>query len=188
MKRVRQRRSLTSPAADNRLPRLRWAAHRTLERMGRLGVAALALLVAILAFDFAIQMPRAVALSQDKASQLAQLKPQPHAADRSPAARLRTMLDGDPSAQKLALFETLRQYGIEVRESTYRKDDEVKGKLERWSMDIAMKGRYADLAHALHVFADEPLLRVDALTMARSRIEDDKLDISLRISLLGGDS
>jgi hypothetical protein len=191
MKLPRQLRSLTALSVDNPLPRLRWASHRMQDRLGGLGIAALAVLAVVCVYYFAIQMPRAASLVQDKADltrQLAALGSQPARAGQSHADRLKAMLDGDTSTQKLAVFETLHEYGIDARESTYRKDDEVKGKLERWSMNIAMTGRYSDLIHALHAFADQPLLRIDALTLDRPRIDDDMLNITLRISLLGADS
>jgi Tfp pilus assembly protein PilO len=176
---------------ENPLPRLRWGAYRALDRMGQLGAIELALLVAIGGYFVSYQMPRADALAQEKTelrAELTKLKPQAHKVDNSPAAKLRGMLNSDPAAQKLAVFEALKQYGMDAKESTYRKDDEVKGKLERWSMSITMTGRYSDLDRALHVFAEQPLLRIDALSMERSKIEDDKLNISLRISLLGTDA
>jgi hypothetical protein len=176
---------------ENPLPRLRWGAYRALDRMGQLGAIELALLLAIGGYYMAYQMPRAEALLQEKATlraEIKSLKPRAHKVDHSPAAKLRSMLNADPAAQKLAVFEALKQYGLDAKESTYRKDDEVKGKLERWSMSIAMTGRYSDLDRALHVFAEQPLLRIDALSMERPRIEDDTLNISLRISLLGADS
>ncbi|MGV2293563.1 hypothetical protein AAHK20_32975 [Trinickia sp. YCB016] len=176
---------------ENPLPRLRWGAYRALDRMGQLGAIELALLVAIGGYYAAYQMPRGEALEQQKTelrAEMKRLKPHAHKVDNSPAAKLRSMLNADPAAQKLAVFEALKQYGMDAKESTYRKDDEVKGKLERWSMSIAMTGRYSDLERALHVFGEQPLLRIDALSMERPRIEDDTLNISLRISLLGADS
>jgi Tfp pilus assembly protein PilO len=176
---------------ENPLPRLRWGAYRALDRMGQLGAIELALLVAIGGYFVSYQMPRGDALAQEKTelrAELKKLKPQAHKVDNSPAAKLRGMLNSDPAAQKLAVFEALKQYGMDAKESTYRKDDEVKGKLERWSMSITMTGRYSDLDRALHVFAEQPLLRIDALSMERPKIEDDKLNINLRISLLGADA
>lgn len=183
---------LRAMPADTILQRARWSSRRLQERMGPLGLGAAALLIAGLAYCFAVQMPLTRALAEDKirlTQDIAKLKSSSRGpVDTSPAARLRDRLNGDSSAQKLGIFETLKQYGLEARESTYRKDDEVKGKLERWSMNIAMTGRYADLIRALHVFAEQPLLRIDAVTLDRQRIEDDKLNIGLRISLLGAES
>ena len=191
MKLPRPLRSLTAWSVDNPLARLRWASQRLQDRLGGLGLAAFAALALVCVYAFAIQMPRAKSFVQDRADltrQLAALGSQPARAGQSPADRLKTMLNGDTSMQKLAVFETLHRYGMDARESTYRKDDEVKGKLERWSMNIAMTGRYSDLIHALHAFAAQPLLRIDALTLDRSRIEDNTLNITLRISLLGAES
>ncbi|WP_157378451.1 hypothetical protein [Burkholderia ubonensis] len=194
MKRIRQLRPiavLSAARIGNPIPRARWILQRTADRLQPPGMAALAVLIAAAVYQFAIQGPRAAELASDRAGlaqTLAKPATQANMRAQSPADRLKAMLHGDPAAQKLAVFDTLRQYGVDARESTYRKDDEVKGKLERWSMNIAMTGRYADLVQALKVFAAQPLLRIDVLTLERPRIEDDTLNVDLRVSLLGAES
>lgn len=178
-------------AVDNPVTRLRWTMQRMQDHLGVLGVAGIAVLAATLGYALMVQAPQLDSLRDERARLAAQLmrtRPLGRGGERTPAAHLTAMLSGDTSEQRLAVFETLHQSGMVVRKSVYRKDDEVKGKLDRWSMNITMQGRYSDFAQALHTFAEQPLLRIDALTMERAKIGNDTLDVDLRISLLGADS
>ncbi|MFC5475721.1 hypothetical protein [Paraherbaspirillum soli] len=171
----------------NPLPRLRWHAQGVLERIGRNGVLAAAAALGLVAYQGLALLPEGQALQQEQQTVTADLAklsraPAPTAEATQTAAAL---LGANISARKLIVFELLRQYGLDVSDSTYREDEEVKGRMARWTLNVVASGRYSDLSRALTALQAQPLLRLDAVSLERQKIEDTLLSMKLRLSLLG---
>ena len=74
------------------------------------------------------------------------------------------------------------------KHASYRYDVDSKGAPQRLTMNIAMNGAYIDLRNALHAIAHQPLVRIEQLSISRQHITTDKVDVNMRISLLGANS
>ncbi|WP_207001679.1 hypothetical protein [Trinickia mobilis] len=182
-------RSLASLRVGNPLPRLRWHLQHGADRLGRTGVVLAALAVGAAGWQLLVQEPHLRQLADERQALTADLArlakvPRQEAPGDELGAELRKV---NANMQKLQVFETLKKYGIDASESTYRQDAEVKGKLARWTLGITATGRYADLSRALQALSQQRFLRVESVTLTRPRIEDVTLNIGLRVSLLGAE-
>ena len=67
----------------------------------------------------------------------------------------------------------------------YQGEDTIQGRLRRTSVDITAVGSYQDLSAGLRKLTDEPLLRLESLSLDRQRPENMLVNVKMRLSMLG---
>ncbi|KAF1029352.1 MAG: hypothetical protein GAK40_00527 [Burkholderia plantarii] len=170
------------------LARVRWQLGRALPRVGLIEVLACVAVLAWPLYQWRVAGPERDRLELQRAGLSRTLA----AMSRPQAVHERITLDDvqrmRTAEQAYFVLDTLERNGLQRNAVTYRRDSEVKGRLQRLSIGIAMSGRYMDLRRALRTLADQPLLRVEALSIERKTLADTPLDIHLSVSLLGPDA
>lgn len=166
--------------------RMRWHMHRLLGQAGWMGNAALALAVLLIAWQIGMQAPRRAALLQAQQSlhETLQRLQQAAANAAQPAQSGAGVLGSDIEGRKFVIFELLKKRGLQVDSATYRKDDEMNGKLHRWTLTISAHGRYLDLARSMAALREQAMVRVHDVSIERGKIETGQLKIHVRLSLL----
>ncbi|WP_244130358.1 hypothetical protein [Burkholderia sp. BCC0044] len=170
--------------------RLRWAAYVTRRRLGAVGFAAAIVAAAVPIAHvryFQPEADRLVEARADASRALSALAKQGSPRDTR-GMTLRDVQKLRVAEQAYAVFELLERNGVERKHATYRHDVEVKGQLRRMTIDIAASGTYADLRAALRAISDQPMVRVESMTLARDNIDDVQLEIDVRVSILGPDA
>lgn len=170
--------------------RLCWAIHAAHRRLGRHGVGAAALLACLLAIDGLYLQPRMAGLENDRERGLLVLErlPQPRMHHGKPRMNLREVQKLRGSEQAYAALRILKRHNLTRLQATYRYQAEAKGRLGRLSVDINMRGGYADLRSAMREILDLPMARIERVSAQRQDIATTVLDANLRISFLGADS
>ncbi|MCA8165916.1 hypothetical protein LGM96_01165 [Burkholderia gladioli] len=170
------------------LARLRWRAYRLARQLGWIEALACLVVLALPVHHVALSVPERERLAQRGAElkqALAADAPAPRSVGRISLEDLRKT---NTDEQAYFVFDTLARHGLHRKSATYRRDSEVKGALERLSIGIALTGSYEGLRGALRVIAEQPLLRIEQLTIERKDIDDTRLEIGLGVSLLGPDT
>jgi|GEM_PF-4902284 len=165
---------------------VRWYGQRAASHLGKQGLLSASLLVALLIFGpLAIgEGPTALTARQQTLEtqwRLLSKKPLP---DDAKTHQLLVGLAGDPAARKLAVIEILRRNGVSIEEITYRTDSLSKESISRASMSLVMQGEYGDLTRALEAVRKEPLTSVDELALERGSIDQTRLRVAMKVSLL----
>lgn len=175
---------------DRLRDRARWCAYAACRRLGVPGLAAVAV-VAAMPVAYAIHFqPEAARLADARAEAnkaLAAL-PQHDAVTGAGGMTLHDVQKLRISEQAYSVFELLEHNGVVRKHATYRRNVEVKGKLRRLTIGIAATGSYAGLREALRAIADQPMVRIESAVFERDKIDSTRLDVNLRISLLGPDA
>ncbi|RBL82044.1 hypothetical protein DDE05_40400 [Streptomyces cavourensis] len=169
---------------------LQWGVYLAGRRLGKNGLAAAALLAGLLAIDGLYLQPRIDGLETDRDSGLLMLErlPQPRMHHGKPRMSLRDVQKLRGSEQAYAALRILKQHDLARMQATYRYQAEAKGRLGRLSVDIGVKGVYADLRSAMREIADLPMARIERFTAERQDIGSAMVEASLRISFLGAES
>ena len=92
------------------------------------------------------------------------------------------------SEQAYSIFQILSQRGMDRKHATYRREVEMKGKLRRLTISIALSGSYVGLREAMREIADQPMVRIEGVSIERDRIDSATVTADLRVSLLGPDT
>jgi hypothetical protein len=181
---------LTAIDAGALRARLNWSAHAAGRRLGPLGMAACAVLAAMPLFHAGYLGPETERLEAARVEQRRALAamPKPGAAQAAGGMTLRDVQQLRSAEQAYSVFETLMKHGVERKHATYRREVEVKGKLRRLTIGIAASGTYEAVREALRAIADQPMARVEGVTFEREKIDSPRVDVTLRISLLGPDA
>ncbi|WP_159069035.1 hypothetical protein [Burkholderia metallica] len=170
--------------------RVRWAAYRAYRQLGNVGVVAAVVAAAVPIVHLRYLHPEAARLAEARTGAsraLSALSRQGAPRDRR-GMTLRDVQKLRVAEQAYAVFELLERNGVERKHATYRHDVEVKGQLRRMTIDIAASGTYSDLRAALRAISDQPMVRVESMTLARENIDDVQLEIDVRVSILGPDA
>lgn len=167
-----------------------WCAYAVRRRLGVFGLCAAAVLAALPVVHALHLQPEAERLAGVRAESRKALAALPKPDDVKGAAGM-TLHDVQKlqvSEQAYSLFEILKKNGVDRKNATYRRDVEAKGKLRRLTIGIVATGPYAGLREALRVIADQPMVRIESVSVERDRIDRPTVDVNLRISLLGPDT
>ncbi|WP_321790388.1 hypothetical protein [Burkholderia pyrrocinia] len=170
--------------------RLRWSAYAATRKLRVPGLLAAGAVVGLLGLHAFYLQPDGARLDSTRdalAKELAALpKPGPKAGDGS--MTLKDVQQLHSSEQAYSLFEILTQNGLERKHATYRREVEVKGKLRRLTISMAMSGSYVGLRNALRTIADQPMVRIESVVIEREKIDSPVVNVDLRVSLLGPDT
>ncbi|TAL53579.1 hypothetical protein [Pandoraea sp.] len=169
------------PALD--AARLRWAGQRAGARLGRGGVLAVTVLVALVATERCVLKPRLQAVqSQYAAVQRALAVPLPTPA--RPAGELSEQARKSLQARLQEAYDVLQRRGLFVREAAYRQLPGGAGDgAQRWSVELPLTGDYRAVRGALTELAKLPALGVETLSFTRSSPADTVLTVALRITV-----
>ncbi|AIO28881.1 hypothetical protein [Burkholderia cepacia] len=169
---------------------LRWGRYVATRKLGVPGLLAAGAVVALLGLHALYIQPGGARLDATRgalAKDLAALpKPGPKAGDGG--MTLHDVQQLRSREQAYSLFEILSQNGLERKHATYRREAEVKGKLRRLTISIALSGSYAGLREAMRKIADQPMVRIESVTIEREKIDSPVVNVDLRVSLLGPDA
>ncbi|AKM02847.1 MULTISPECIES: hypothetical protein [Burkholderia cepacia complex] len=170
--------------------RLRWGRYVATRKLGVPGLLAAGAVVGLLGLHALYIQPGGTRLDATRgalAKDLAALpKPGPKAGDSG--MTLQDVQQLRSREQAYSLFEILSQNGLERKHATYRREAEVKGKLRRLTISIALSGSYAGLREAMRKIADQPMVRIESVTIEREKIDSPVVNVDLRVSLLGPDA
>lgn len=168
---------------------LRWGAYIAGQRLGVLGVAAGVLLAALLLTDSLVLAPGIEESASLRESRLLTLgrMPEPRMLEGKPRMSLKEVqkLRGSEQAYETQLI--LHRHNINRRQTTYHYQTGVKGRLARLSIDIAATGAYGDLRGAMREIADQPMARIERVSIERTDIDSSTISATLRVSFLGPD-
>jgi type II secretory pathway component PulM len=168
---------------------LLWYAHQAARRLGVVGLAGLALLVAALGV-WLTQFQPLKQQTQQQQQALASLR----LAAQKPVVVQQPVVAADPlaalppdssAAPALGELEQLaRAHGFELARGSYSVASVAHTSLARWQFVLPLKAEFS----ALHAFAAAalerlPNLALDEIKLKRERIEDTTLDAELRFSL-----
>ncbi|WP_414448999.1 hypothetical protein AB4851_06935 [Burkholderia sp. 22PA0099] len=170
--------------------RLRWGAYVATRKLGVPGLLAAASAVALLGLHALYLQPehvRLAAMRDGLAKQFAAL-PVPAAKAGTGGMTLDQVQQLQSGTQAYALFEILAQNGLERKNATYRSAAEVKGKLRRLTIDIALHGSYLGLREAIRAIAGQPMVRIESVTIERDGIDSADINAALQVSMLGPDT
>ncbi|VBB14474.1 hypothetical protein [Burkholderia stabilis] len=170
--------------------RLRWGAYaatRKLRAPGLLAAGAIAGLLGVHALYLQPDSARLDATRDALTKEFAAL-PKPGAKAGEGGMTLKDVQQLRSREQAYSLFEILLQNGMERKHATYRREAEVKGKLRRLTINMAMSGSYAGLREAMRKIADQPMVRIESVSIERDKIDSPDVNVDLRVSLLGPDT
>lgn len=170
--------------------RLRWGRYVATRKLGVPGLLAAGAVVGLLGLHALYIQPDVARLDATRgalAQDLAALpKPGPKAG--AGGMTLQDVQQLRSREQAYSLFEILSQNGLERKHATYRREAEVKGKLRRLTISIALSGSYAGLREAMRKIANQPMVRIENVTIEREKIDSPVVNVDLRVSLLGPDA
>ncbi|KVO04807.1 hypothetical protein WK05_03615 [Burkholderia ubonensis] len=170
--------------------RLRWGAYAAARRLGVPGLLAGGLVCGLLGAHALHLQPEGERLDAERAARAQELAalPKPGAKTRDGGMTLQEVQQLRSSEQAYSVFQILAQHGMERKHATYRREVEAKGKLRRLTIGIAMTGTYAGLREAMRAIANQPMARIESVSIERERIDSPNVNVELRVSLLGPDT
>lgn len=160
-----------------------------LERLGRVGVAGVVLIVGSLVHDAVVVRPRQAALEAQLASN--------EAAHRQlEAQQIRAMtevdagLAGQPALAPAAaaalrrLFSAADKAGLELAQGEYRLTEVKDAHLRRYQLSLPVAGGYPEIhAFVAQALNADPALALSAIQLRRERIESPDLEALLNFTL-----
>lgn len=181
------RRRLAALRQSNGGSPLRWHAQCWAERFGRGGLLALAALLVLIVHCVVVLWPEKGTLQMRALELNAELHAcQPHVAPPgNDMDELRVQLRLDPDQRKLAVMEQLVRSGLLLVDIQYQGEDTIQGRLRRTSVDVTAVGSYQDLSAGLRKLTEEPLLRLESLSLDRQKPENMLVNVKMRLSMLG---
>ena len=170
--------------------RLRWVAYAAARKLGVPGLLAGGLVVALVGAHAFYLQPDGEHLEVERDARTTALAalPKPGQKAGDGGMTLAQVKQLRSSEQAYSIFQILSQRGMERKHATYRREVEVKGKLRRLTISIAMSGSYVGLREAMREIADQPMVRVEGVSIERDRIDSANVNADLRVSLLGPDT
>ncbi|EDT38109.1 hypothetical protein [Burkholderia ambifaria] len=170
--------------------RLRWGAYVAARKLGMPGLLAGGLVLALLGAQAFHLQPAGARLEAERDARTQELAalPKPGRKAGSGGMTLQQVQQLRSSEQAYSIFQILSQHGMDRRHATYRREVEVKGKLRRLTIGIAMSGSYVGLREAMREIADQPMVRIDGVSIERDRIDSANVTADLRVSLWGPDT
>lgn len=166
---------------------LRWHWQCWAERLGRGGLLALVALWVLIVHFVVVLWPEKGELQLRALELHAEIHAcTPHVAPSgNDMDELRVQLRLDPDERKLAVMEQLVRSGLLLVDIQYQGEETIQGRLRRTSVDITAVGSYQDLSAGLRKLTDEPLLRLESLSLDRQRPENMLVNVKMRLSMLG---
>lgn len=170
--------------------RLRWSAYAASRKLGVPGLVAGGVVVALLGAHALYLQPDGERLEAGRdalAAELARM-PKPAGNAGNGGMTLQQVQQLRISEQAYSIFQILAQHGLDRKHATYRREDEAKGKLRRLTISIALTGSYVGLREAMREIANQPMVRIEGVSIERDRIDNASVGADLRVSLLGPDT
>lgn len=169
---------------------MRWSAYAAMRRLGTLGMLAGGIGGALLALEIMVLKPQKAELAETRSAHVALLAKLPKAGKnvRNHGMSLREVQKFELGERAYFVLDTLSQQGMERKSTTYRHESVAKGQLRRLHINVAMTGTYAQLRQALRIIANQPMARVESLTIDRKDIDRSEINVNLHVSLLGADT
>ncbi|MCP3024481.1 hypothetical protein [Cupriavidus basilensis] len=170
--------------------RLRWGAGVAARRLGMPGMLAAALGVGMLGMHAGYLQPEKAHLEAERSARAKELAALPKRLSqaRGTGLTLQAVQQLRNSEQAYSIFQILAQHGLEREQATYRREIEAKGKLRRLTIGITASGSYTGLREAMREIADQPMVRIESVSIERDKIENPIISIDMRVSLLGPDT
>ncbi|AZQ51000.1 hypothetical protein [Burkholderia cenocepacia] len=170
--------------------RLRWSAYAATARLGVPGLLAGGLVAALIGAHALHLQPDGERLEAERSARAAELAALPKPGKQAGAGgmTLQQVQQLRSSEQAYSIFQILSQRGMDRKHATYRREVEMKGKLRRLTISIALSGSYVGLREAMREIADQPMVRIEGVSIERDRIDSATVTADLRVSLLGPDT
>lgn len=170
--------------------RLRWGAYAAARKLGVPGLVAGGLVVALVGVHALYLQPDSEHLEAERDARTAELAalPKPGGKAGDGGMTLQQVQQLRRSEQAYSIFQILAQRGLDRKHATYRREAEVKGKLSRLTISIALTGSYVGLRDAMRQIANQPMVRIEGVSIERDRIDSASVSADLRVSLLGPDT
>lgn len=162
--------------------RWHWIALRWRQRLGTLGLAAVAGVLVLILVHCLLVHPR-LQQAEQRLSEVRQALARP-----MPAAKAGAAAAGRSTDEQLqAVFDVLRQHNLATPEAQYRQSRGAPSSKHpgRLTVELPLMGDYQNLRAALQDISDLRDVRVDRVSMLRPALETDYLSINLRVSLGG---
>ncbi|MXN73478.1 hypothetical protein GR157_01850 [Burkholderia sp. 4701] len=170
--------------------RLRWGAYAATRKLGVPGLLAGGLVVALIGVHALYLQPDGEHLEAERDARTQELAalPKPGKKAGVDGMTLQQVQQLRSSEQAYSIFQILSQRGMDRKHATYRREVELKGKLRRLTISIALSGSYVGLREAMREIADQPMVRIEGVSIERDRIDSANVNADLRVSLLGPDT
>lgn len=170
--------------------RLRWGAYAAARKLGVPGLLAGGLVCGLLGVHAFHLQPAGEHLEAERDARTKELAalPKPGQKARDGGMTLKEVQQLRNSEQAYSLFQILSQHGMERKHATYRREVEAKGKLRRLTISMALSGSYVGLREAMREIANQPMARIDSVSIERERIDSPNVNADMRVSLLGPDT
>lgn len=169
---------------------LRWSAYAATRKLGAAGLLAAGAVAGLLGLHALYLQPDSARLDTARAVLTKEFAALPKPGEKAGGGGM-TLQDVQQlrsREQAYTLFEILAQNGMERKQATYRREAEVKGKLRRVTISMAMSGSYAGLREAMRKIADQPMVRIESVAIERDKIDSPDVNVDMRVSLLGPDT
>ncbi|MGU7779878.1 hypothetical protein [Burkholderia sp. PU8-34] len=170
--------------------RLRWGAYAAARKLGMPGLVAGGLVVALVGVHACYLQPGAEQLEAERDARTKELAalPKPGQKAGDGGMTLQQVQQLRSTEQAYSIFQILTLHGMERKHATYRREIEVQGKLRRLTISVALTGSYVGLREALREIAEQPMVRIEGMSVERDRIDSTNVIADLRVSLLGPDA
>ncbi|MBN3751100.1 hypothetical protein G3N96_37800 [Burkholderia sp. Se-20373] len=170
--------------------RLRWGAYAASRKLGMPGLVAGGLVVALIGVHACYLQPGAEQLEADRDARTKALAalPKPGQKAGHGGMTLQQVQQLRSTEQAYSIFQILSQHGMDRKQATYRREVEVQGKLRRLTINVALSGSYVGLREAIREITQQPMVRIEGLSVERERIDSPNVIADLRVSLLGPDA
>ena len=174
-------------ATKNLIACLHWYSEYWVERLGKLGLFMIGLIIFLLSYATLIVWPSQQALFKQVNQQKLNI------ATLKLSSKLNITKDDAHQEGTIELLESrkwpvaaqLLQSGLIIHEASYVKEPVVNNKLQRLNLELVLSGSYPDLIQALTTLRTDPLLRLEFLQLERTGPETSMTRIRLRLSTLG---
>jgi len=165
--------------------RVQFWLYRAYLKLGKAGVAALLLLIAVLLFwqIYIGWLAQEISERRSEAERSVAIL----SAAKPVASALTTEL---PAASEFmprmqSAYAILAEQGFEVTQASYRQSVDKTGKLRRLTVELPMSGRYVSLRAALAALMQQSGVEVESVSIERKSIGEEVLAMRIRLSLLG---
>lgn len=179
----------TKKSDKSAMARLRWAAYEMRRTVGQSGLVAGAVLLAAMVADFGYMQPKVAALHEERDAVTQALVDMPNLRlhEGKPGVTLRDVQQLRSDDQAYSVLELLKHHHMQGLQASYSQKVEAKGKLRRVTIDISMTGDYVGLRQAMRDIGNQPMSRIESVSVDRDHIDRGQINARLRVSLLGPD-
>ena len=173
-------------ALTRHLPRVRWHLMQWQRRLGSWGLLALAVMATALVVEVTVIQPAGIVDRQRRQELEAGIAERPQDVQVTEPAAVEKMPSADDFALRLEqLLGSLTQRGFVIEQTTLAYSAPGDTGLHRLDVEIPLVGPYSLLREALVDIAQQPAVRIENLMLERKEIISSRLNINLKISLLG---